>query len=107
MISLAQEGAERVYHAPPSSYAKQVRARLEMGEGRYQGSFVEKDCLGEALCEPPDTTAWLLLWLQQQRPLMREEDFQVLAQGALPAMSTAAASFAALLELRKLRSELH
>lgn len=38
---------------------------------------------------------------------MREDDFQVLAQGALPAMSTAAASFAALLELRKLRCELH
>ena len=108
LLALAAEGAQRVFHARPSNYTREVLGRMEAGARTYGDTFAHdgRDLIGEAMEEGPDVSGYVLLELQRLRPQLSEQEFQELKMAAAPAMAAAAASFAALLELRAKRDEL-
>jgi hypothetical protein len=106
----ADELCQRVHGVTPVGFAREVHARLLMGQAIYGTAaadggpkYMEIDCAAEAILEPPDITSYLLLELQKQRSGTRDEEWQELRMLALEAMAAAGAAWEALHRFRRLR----
>ena len=103
--AVADELCQRVHGVTPVGFAREIQARLLMGQGIYGEKWLEIDCVAEAILEPPDITSYLLLELQKQRARTRDEDWQEMRMLALEAMAAAGAAWEALHRFKRLRDE--
>ena len=105
MCQTADELCQRVHGVTPVGFAREVHARMTVGQAIYGEKYMTVDNAAEAILEPPDITAYLLLELQKQRDGTRDEDWQEMRMLALEAMAAAGAAWEALHRFKRLRDE--
>lgn len=105
--AVADELCQRVHGVTPVGFAREIQARLLMGQGMYGEKYMEPqfDNAAEAILEPPDVACYLLLELQKQRARVRDEEWQEMRMLALEAMAAAGAAWEALHRFKRLRDE--
>jgi len=108
MLNEAETLCQRAYGGQSSGrFQRLVFERLQKGAERYgDGDFLTKDNLAEAIQEPPDSAAYVMLEVERIGPTLSDADRAELRQFALGAIACAVNLDIALRRLKHVRDDL-
>ena len=106
-LAEAVELSERVFGRRAPFFAREVAQRLAKGAEEYgERNHLNHDCYAEAMEEPGDVAAWLMLGMQADKSNLTAEDFMELERLAVEAFAHAAACYEVLRVVQHKRSEM-